>query len=315
MKIDRLVAILVMLMRKERVQAKELAERFDVSVRTILRDVEAINLAGIPIVTYQGAGGGIGVAEGYRLDKSVLTGNEMAAVITALKGFDAAMTGSSHEVLMEKLKNTLPAPHLAMLDTRLKQFVIDLSPWHDDTLEKQKLAVIRQAIEAARLLEFTYLDSNGAKTERKTEPYSLILKGNIWYLLAWCTLRSSFRYFRLSRIRNLKDTGERYQPREVPQEPIPKDSEWASPRSLVPLELKFSPQMESIIADWFGGDIEPCDDGWLMVRTAYPEENWLYGFLLSFGTELEVVSPPHIRSILADISRKIYEKYVFEHDI
>lgn len=315
MKIDRLVAILVMLLRKERVQAKELAERFGVSVRTILRDVDAINLAGIPIVTYQGAGGGIGVAEGYRLDKSVLTGNEMAAVITALKGFDAALAGSSHEVLMEKLKNTLPAPQLAMLDTRLRQFVIDFSPWHDDTLEKERLAVIRQAIEAARMLAFTYLDSNGTKTDRKVEPYSLILKGNIWYVFAWCALRGSFRYFRLSRIRNLKDTGERYHPRDLPQEPIPRESEWAKPRNLVPLELKFSPQMESIVADWFGGDMQPCDDGWIMVRTAYPEENWLYSFLLSFGNELEVVSPSHIRTTLADISQKIYQRYAPEHDI
>ncbi len=312
MKIDRLVAILVLLLRRERVQAKDLAEKFGVSVRTILRDVDAINLAGIPIVTYQGAGGGIGVAEGYRFDKSVLTGDEMAAVITALRGVDAAMTGNSHEVLMEKLKNALPAPQLAMLDTRLRQFVIDLSPWHDDTQEKEKLAVIRQAIETTRLLEFTYLDSNGRKTQRKTEPYSLILKGNIWYLLAWCTLRSSFRYFRLSRIRDLMDTEERYQPRDVPPEPVPRDSEWAKPGNLVPLELKFSPQMQSIVADWFGGDMAPCDDGWFMVRTAYPEENWLYGFLLSFGAELEVVSPPHIRRILAEISQKIVQKYSTE---
>ena len=314
MKIDRLVAILVMLLRKERVQAKDLAEKFDVSVRTILRDVEAINLAGIPIVTYQGAGGGIAVAEGYRLDKSVLTGDEMAAVITALRGLDAATTGRSHEVLMEKLKNTLPAPQLAMLDSRLRQFVIDLSPWHDDTLEKPKLAVIRQAIEAARFLEFTYLDSEGRKTDRKAEPYSLILKGSIWYLFAWCALRNSFRYFRISRIRNLKETGECYQPRDLPQAPIPRESEWTKPQNLVPLALKFSPQMESIVMDWFGGDIQPYEDGWFMVHTAYPEENWLYGFLLSFGTELEVISPPHIRAKLAAISQKIVEKYSTEHD-
>jgi len=307
LKIDRLVAILVMLLRKDRVQAKELAERFDVSVRTILRDVEAINLAGIPVVTYQGAGGGIGLAEGYRLDKSVLTGNDMAAIITALKGFDAALAGNGHEVLMEKLKNTLPAQQLAILDTKLRQFVIDLSPWHDDTLEKERLAVIRQAIEAACTLELSYLDSNGKRTDRNVEPYSLILKGNIWYLLAWCTLRGSFRYFRVSRIRNLKGTGERYQPRELPQQPTPDESEWS--KKLIPLELKFSPMMESIVADWFGGDMQTCDDGWILVKTAYPEENWLYGFLLSFGAELEVVSPPHIRCILAEAAQKIVQKY------
>jgi predicted DNA-binding transcriptional regulator YafY len=307
LKIDRLVAILVLLLRKEKVQAKELAERFDVSVRTILRDVEALNLAGIPVVTYQGSGGGIGLAEGYRLDKSVLTGDEMAAVITALKGFDAAIDGSSHEILMEKLQNALPPSQLALLDTRLRQFVIDLSPWHDDTLEKERLAVIRQAIHAACMLDLSYLDTNGKRSDRKVEPYSLILKGNIWYLFAWCTLRGGFRYFRISRIRSLKETGERYQPRELPQHPAPDESEWT--KKLIPLELKFSPQMESIVADWFGGDMQTCADGWILVKTAYPEENWLYGFLLSFGAELEVVNPPHIRCILAEIAHKIVQKY------
>jgi len=225
------------------------------------------------------------------------------------------MTGSSHEVLMEKLKNALPAPQLAMLDARLKQLVIDLSPWHGDALVRDKLAAIRQAIEAARMLELTYADSEGQRTERRVEPYSLILKGSIWYLYAWCALRQDFRYFRISRIRSFRETGERFTMRELLHEPIPTEPEWETPRKLIPLELKFSPQMESIITEWFGGETEKCDDGRIVLRTAYPEENWLYGFLLSFGDELEVVSPPHIRSILAVISRKIFEKYAPEHDI
>ncbi len=310
MKIDRLIAILVMLLRYERVQAKQLAEKFDVSVRTILRDAEALNLAGIPIVTFQGAGGGIGLAEGYRLDKSVLTGDEMAAVIAALRGFDAATDGSSHEVLMEKLKNTLPAPQLSMLDVKLRQLVIDLSPWYNDALSKEKLTIIRRAIEQTRVLSLSYNDSEGKKTERCVEPYSLMLKGSSWYLLAWCALREDFRYFKVSRIRSLKETGERFSPRELPPEqPVPEPLE-----NLIPLELKFSPRMENAVADWFGADTHVCDDGSILVRASYPEGNWLYGFLLSFGAELEVINPPHIRSILAEISQKIVQKYSKEYD-
>ena len=315
MKIDRLVAILVILLRKERVQAKELAEKFDVSVRTILRDVDAINLAGIPIVTYQGTNGGIGIAEGYRLDKSVLTGDEMAAVITALKGIDGAITGKSHEVLMEKLKNALPSNQLDLLNTKLKQFVIDLSPWRENSVTKKKLTLIRRAIEANREIEFVYVDSEGNNTSRSVEPYSLLLKAQKWYLYAWCALREDFRYFRISRIKGLTLGEKTYKPREASPYFEPEDHEWEKFGNLITLELLFSKHMENIVVEWFGEGTEKCDDGRIRVRTDLPENNWLYGFLLSFGNEIEVVSPPHIRIILSDIAKKIYEKYALQHDI
>ena len=129
MKLDRLVSIIVLLLRKERVQARELAEIFEVSVRTILRDIEAINLAGIPIVTYQGANGGIGIAEGYRLDKSVLTENDMSTIISALRGIDGTIPDSRYGILMEKLRNALPSSQLEALDAKVQQLIIDLSPW------------------------------------------------------------------------------------------------------------------------------------------------------------------------------------------
>lgn len=315
MKIDRLVAILVILLRKERVQAKELAEKFDVSVRTILRDVDAINLAGIPVVTYQGTNGGIGIAEGYRLDKSVLTGDEMAAVITTLKGIDGAITGQSHEVLMEKLKNALPSYQLDQLNTKLKQFVIDLSPWRENSVSKENLTTIKKAIEANREIEFIYVDSEGNNTNRRVEPYSLMLKAQKWYLYAWCTLREDFRYFRLSRIKGLTLAEKTYKPREASPFFESEDREWEKFGNLITLDLLFSKHMENIVVEWFGEGTEKCDDGRIRVRAELPENNWLYGFLLSFGNEVEVVSPPHIRTILSEIAKKIYEKYALQHDI
>lgn len=312
MKTDRLVAILVMLLRKERVQAKELAEKFEVSVRTILRDVEAINLAGIPIVTYQGANGGIGIAPGYRLDKSVLTGDEMAAVITTLKGIDGTLEGKSHEILMEKLKNTLNASQMAQLNTKMRQFVIDLSPWREDAYTKNKLAVIRDAIEASKELEFTYTDSQGTKTIRKVEPYSLILKAQKWYLYAWCTLRSSFRYFKVSRLKELA-TGAVFAPREVPDDPPVEQTQWENAQNSVSLELLFTKEMEPIICEWW--DLQKCEDGRIMAKAVMPDNYQTYGFLLSFGNQVEVVSPPHVRIALGQIAKEIYQKYFTEHDI
>ncbi|MBA1334198.1 MAG: Transcriptional regulator, DeoR family [Firmicutes bacterium] len=309
LKLDRLISILVVLLRKERVQAKELAEMFGVSVRTILRDVDAINLAGIPIVTYQGVNGGIGIAEGYRLDRSVLTSDEMAAIIAMLKGVAGSIPGSRHEVLLEKLKNIMSKPQLDTLKSKTDRLVIDFSPWGGNEHLKDKIAVINKAIETLKVVEFEYTDSNGLRTNRKVEPYSLILKGQKWYLYAWCLMRQDFRLFKLSRIKELTVLEVCYDPRDVSLEELPWDNEWQKPENVVELELAFEKEMEGIAEEWFGEDLVRLEDGRVMVRAMLPENNWLYGFLLSFGMGVEVISPPHIRTILAEIGAGIHKKY------
>lgn len=309
MKLDRLVSILVLLLRKERIQAKELAEIFEVSVRTILRDVEAINLAGIPIVTYQGTNGGIGIAEGYRLDKSVLTEDDMSTIISTLRGIDRTISDSRHGVLVEKLRNTLPLAQLETLDNKVKQLVIDLSPWGANELMKGSVICIRKAIENHNEIEFIYIDSEGKRTNRIVEPYSLVLKGQKWYLYAWCKIRQDFRLFKLSRMRELSATTAVYKPREAPMDKLDWEDPWSTSENMISLQLVFEKEMESIVTDWFGDDVEKQEDGRFLVRSSMPESNWLYGFILSFGNGVEVTDPPHIRSILAKISKGIYEKY------
>jgi predicted DNA-binding transcriptional regulator YafY len=310
LKLDRLVSILVMLLRKERVQAKELAQMFEVSVRTILRDVEAINLAGIPVVTYQGANGGIGIAEGYRLDKSVLTEDEMAEIITTLRGVARTFPDSRHEVLMEKFKNTLSASQLENVNSKANRLVIDPSPWGEDGSTKAKAALIHKAIEDSKEVSFTYTDTNGEKTARIVEPYSLLLKAQKWYLYGWCQLRQDFRLFKLSRMSELAISDISFTKREVPPEEYPWESQWQKPDNLVSLQLIFEKEMESIVIDWFGSDFQYGEDGRILINTFMPENNWLYGFILSFGDQVEVINPTHIRTIIKEISEKIYKKYL-----
>ena len=309
MKLDRLVSILVLLLRKERVQARELAEMFDVSVRTILRDVEAINLAGIPIVTYQGANGGIGIAEGYRLDRSVLTEEDMSTIISTLGGVAGSLPDSRHGVLMEKLRNIMSTSQLESLDSKARQLVIDLSPWGGNELLKESVARIRKAIDNHMEMEFSYIDTEGKRTSRRVEPYSLVLKGQKWYLYAWCHTRQDFRLFKLSRISELKETDSAYQPRKVNMGQLTFEDQWKNPGTMIDLELVFEKEMESIVVEWFGEDMEKLEDGRLLAKTVLPQNNWLYGFILSFGTGVEVISPLHLRKELAEIAKGIFEKY------
>lgn len=309
MKLDRLISILVILLRKERVQAKELAERFDVSVRTILRDVDAINLAGIPVVTYQGSNGGIGLAEGYRLDKSVLTFDDMAAIITTLKGVSGTLTDSNqHEILMEKLKNALSDSQLQKLDKKVNQMVIDLSPWGREGQQKEKVGIARQGIEDAKYIEFEYTDGTGATTRRRVEPYTILLKGRKWYLYAWCPMRQAFRFFKFSRIKKLALLDTTFEKREVNLEPL-SDGYWNSTENLIEVELLFEKEMKHVVEEWEGVVPIPLENGQLMVKVLLPDDYWLTGFLLSFGTGVEVINPPSLRERLAKISRDIYKKY------
>lgn len=310
MKIDRLISILVILLRKEKVQAKELAEMFEVSVRTILRDIEALNLAGIPIVTYQGANGGIGIADGYRIDKSVLTNQEIAAIVTTLKGMSKTIPDTQYEVLIDKFKNILPTPQLEILNSKVNQFMIDLSPWGGNAYIKEKLSILRKAIESYKLIEFSYRDVNGKGTERKAEPYSLVLKAQKWYLYGWCHIRQDFRFFKISRMKEIKVLDISFHPKEIVLDEILLDNKWKVPSDIVEIELVFDEMMANIVEEWFGENIVRTEEGKLLVKAIMPENDWLYGFILSFGATVEVKNPPHIRTIIAEISKSIYEKYV-----
>ncbi|MGE5649307.1 MAG: helix-turn-helix transcriptional regulator [Bacillota bacterium] len=146
MKLDRLISIIIILLRKERVQAKELAEMFDVSVRTILRDIDTINLSGIPIVTYQGINGGIGIAEGYRLDRSILTENEMASVIRSLRGLTKGIPDVNNEILIEKFNSILSKHQLHNVNSKANQLIIDISPWGENKIIKQNISLMNDAI-------------------------------------------------------------------------------------------------------------------------------------------------------------------------
>jgi predicted DNA-binding transcriptional regulator YafY len=312
MKLDRLVSIITVLLRRQRVQAKELAELFEVSVRTILRDIEAINLAGIPIVTFQGAGGGIGIAEGYRLDRSVLTGDEMAALIMGLKGMEASLGDPKLGILLDKLRNVIPQSQLEAVNLKTNQIVVDLSPWGGNAHLKGALAMLRNAIEARREVAFAYVDSDGRRTERTVRPYTLVLKGSSWYLYGWCALRGAFRLFKVARMRNarmMENTFERMELENAEGFDMPEGD--AGNRQTPPeMLLAFDPSAENAVMEWFGGAAETGADGRLLVRSRMPENNWLYGFLLSFGPVLEILEPKRIRDIVAGMAREVCEIYM-----
>ena len=310
MKIDRLVSIIVILLRKERVQAKDLAQMFDVSVRTILRDIDTIGLSGIPIVTYQGTNGGIGIAEGYRLDRSILTQDEMASIIRTLKSLTKSVPDVGNDILIEKLKNVLSESQLDSIDSKVNELIIDISPWGENKIIKQNVSIIKQSIDKHRKLQFAYIDYTGERTIRIVEPYSLVFKAQKWYLYAWCELRNDFRFFKLVRMREISMLDDIYEIRPGTAIEYPWENGWEMKERMVNIVLVFEKTVENVIEEWFYDNIERQDDGKLRVSMEMPENNWLYGFILSFGPAVEVLEPQHIRKIVSETAYQIYKKYI-----
>lgn len=199
MKIDRLIGILTILMQKEKVTAPYLAEKFEVSRRTINRDIEDMCKAGIPIVTIQGKNGGISIMEGYQIDKTLLTNEDMDSILSALKGLDSISNTNKYKLLIEKLSGNNKNSDIL---TSNEHIIIDLSSWQKASLAP-KIELIQASISNSETISFRYF-SPAEETVREIEPLSLIFKWSSWYVWGYCLKRNDFRLFKLNRITELK---------------------------------------------------------------------------------------------------------------
>ena len=208
MKMERLIGILSILLQRERVTAPELAEQFEVSRRTIQRDIESLCRAGIPIATAQGAGGGISIMEGYRVDRTVLTAPEMQAILAGLRSLDSVSGSRRYAQLMEKL-----SAGTGGLVPGGAHMLIDLSSWYKTSLPP-KIELIQSAMEQHRTIRFAYCSPKG-ESARTVEPYYLVFHWSTWYVWGWCQSRKDFRLFKLNRMTDLA-AGELFEPRHAP---------------------------------------------------------------------------------------------------
>jgi predicted DNA-binding transcriptional regulator YafY len=312
MRIDRMLSITVMLLNKDRISARELAEKFEVSIRTIYRDIEAINLAGIPVISYQGNNGGFGIMENYKIDRQVLTLKDMLAIISALKGINITLEDRELDTAIEKISSLVPKDKTEDLNRHLEQFIIDILPWGYGKKQKDQIKVIHDSIISNRLLIFVYRNAKGEVIERIVEPMTLVFKGYCWFLFSYCLIRKDFRIFRLSRMRNIRLLDKGFIRREASfqdyyQESINPDGGKVKMAHLV---LKFSPEVRFRVEDCFDEEqIRIQDNGDLIVRVSFPEDQWVYSMILSYGENVVVLEPGHIREIILKKVNKIQGIY------
>ena len=284
MKLDRLLGIVHVLANTERTTARELARRFEVSLRTIHRDVEAICLAGIPVVTYPGGNGGIGLTPGYKLDRKALTQTELGSILTGLRGLESV----GYDEQPRQLRNMLepvgqdvlsPAPDL----------YIDLASHYKRRLAPA-IRTLREAIATHRAVTLFYLSVN-CVSERIFEPYYIAFRWSAWYVAGWCRLRSDFRMFKINRILRLEETAETYSFRDLPLTVLDPDRMFHQehPETVV---LLVHASAEYRLLDEFGPDSYTREDsGWLRFSFPFVNKEWILNFVFSLADKARVLAP------------------------
>jgi predicted DNA-binding transcriptional regulator YafY len=311
MKLDRLLAITMLLLNRRRVGAKELSERFEVSLRTIYRDLESINQSGIPIVSYTGYDGGYEIMDQYRLDRQLLSLEELQSIILALKSMHPSLEEPDIGSLLDKVGTLMSKSEQNESAALNQQIVIDLNPWHGGDAEKEKLSVLKKAARDLHLVRFTYTNSQGNDTERDCEPLGIVMKRYVWYLHGYCRLRKELRIFRLSRIEHLHMLPDVFERRLIPPEDMTLRWGRSNGPQAVRMIFEFQPIAKAKVQDYFSPEqIATQLDGTLLVTAMFPEEPWLYGFLLSYGTDVLIIEPQSVAQAVLKKAQEVVQLYI-----
>ena len=295
MRESRLFKILYYLLDKEQTTASELAEMLEVSIRTIYRDMDALSEAGIPVYAEAGRNGGIRLMQDFVLNKAVLSAEEKQEILTALQSLTSAKNSGNSQTL-QKLS--------AIFRLRSENWLeVDFSRWGNQGTDNEKFELLKSAIIQQKCVKITYANSCGTIRERIVQPLKLSYKSMSWYLKAYCTEKQDYRIFKLTRILDLEVLANSFQRSEFPKSAeIPE-----MPCNTI--VLRFPQNMAYRVYDEFDKtQVSQKENGDFIVSAEMPEDEWLIGYLLSFGTQADIIEPAYLREIVAERAKNIYEK-------
>lgn len=303
MKVDRLISMIMILLDKKRVSAQALADMFEVSPRTIYRDIDAINMAGIPVRSTSGVGGGFEIMEEYKLEKNVFTTDDLSAILMGLANLSGVMRGDALVNALAKIKSFIPTDRVKDITLKANQIHIDLNPWMGNPDFQPYLEMVKTALQESRVLSFAYTDRYGNKTVRTAEPYQLVRKSNHWYLQGYCQKRNAFRLFKLSRMSNLQIEEEHFVPRDYEKPQLDFAEIVATMQTEIKIRIHKS-IMDRVLDYCAYKQFSADGDAHYIVNFPFIESEYYYDVLLSFGNQCECLEPPHIR---AEMKRKVQD--------
>ncbi|EQF27615.1 deoR-like helix-turn-helix domain protein [Clostridioides difficile CD160] len=306
MKLARMLSIVMLLLQHNKISASSLADIFEVSKRTIYRDIEAINAAGIPIVTHMGAKGGIAIMEQYKLEKGLFTVSDITSLLTCLDNYPLSNDDIIYTIA--KIKGLLPSSQINDIKMQTNKVFIDNTPWQGIQVIPAHIKELKYALEKNHYVEFQYTDSTNKKSKRIVEPYRLVLKQSLWYLQAFCISKNEFRIFRLSRMDSLTIQEKSFVSREFNYEKLDSPKE---------IEHKFKVKLlvdETLLgwmADFCGEEnITPCENNKYIVNFPFINNDYGYGLILRFGDRCECIEPESIRKELIHRAQNLLKQYL-----
>lgn len=302
MKIDRLIGILSILLQQEKVTAPFLAEKFEVSRRTINRDIEDLCMAGIPLVTTQGKNGGISIMDGYAIDRTLLTSSDMQSILAGLSSLDSISGTNRYQQLMAKL-----SMGNSSILTSNNHIIIDLTSWYKTELTP-KIELIQAAIHSHQTISFFYY-SPKTLTKRTIEPYSLVFQWSSWYLYGYCLDRSDYRMFKLNRMQDLTTNNQQiFNPREAP--PFKRDDRGPF-QGKYKITALFDPSVEWRLVDEFGLNyFVKQDDGRLLFQyDEFTGKDSVFSWLLTFGDKAELLEPQELKIEFVEMINELCKIY------
>lgn len=298
MAVDRLISILAILLREEKVTAAQLADRLEVNQRTIYRDMDRLCQAGIPLRSDRGRGGGISIMEGYTMDRTLLTEADRGAILAGLRSLDSVSGTGYYRQLMEKL----PQAASGAADDCV---VIDLASWYGPLLAPL-LETLKEACLRRNPVRFIYCAPAGERP-RVVEPARLVFRWSSWYLYGWCRDRQDWRMFKLNRMLDLQVLEETCPVRPVPAPVAPVQRVYPEVLRAV---VRFSPAARWRLIDEYGaGSFTRAPDGFLLFSRGFPDKEELLRWVLSFQDQAELLEPEDLRGELKARLKKIYKKY------
>ena len=303
MKVERLISIIMVLLDKERISAQTLANRFEVSLRTIYRDIDAINMAGIPVRSISGVGGGIEIMPNYKIDRKTFSTNDLSAILMGLSNISNMMQSKELSNALAKVKSFIPANSAKDIELKANQIYIDLSPWMGGRDAQNYLEMIKKALHEKNNLSFDYADCYGNKTTRSVEPYQLVMKNSHWYVHGYCLKRNDFRLFRLFRMSNLQLEDTFFTPRDFEKPQLDFTDEVATMVETIQIRIHQS-VMDRVLDFCAYEEFSPDGDDHYMVNFPFIENDYYYTILFSFGNKCECLEPQHIRT---EMKRRVNE--------
>lgn len=299
MQINRLFELLYLLLNKKKMTARQLAERFEVSTRTIYRDIETLSSAGIPIYATKGKDGGISLMENFVFQSSLLSAEEQKNILASLKGLQVLNYPDAQKIT-EKLENLFCRKNQDWIE-------VDFSYWGSSEKDKKKFEQLKESVIKSKVVKIVYCNSSGESAERMIEPLKLYFKSSSWYLSAYCRKQNSLRMFKITRIRSYELLQETFEPKMEPK--IENDyTHWGN--EVTQLKFWIHKSMAFRVYDEFEEqEIQKLEDGNFIITASYFIDDWILGYLLSFGQYLELLEPKEVRGQFYENLKTLLKKY------